>query len=51
MPCCEDREKRKDECSRPEHLKDKPENCSEEQIRSCHGEDIEKHPCCCEDSK
>lgn len=31
-------------CLHPERLKGKPEECSEEQIRECHG-DVEKHPC------
>ena len=31
-------------CQKPEELKDKPENCSPEQIKKCHGEAIE-HPC------
>lgn len=31
-------------CERPEKLKDKPENCTPEQIRECHG-DVGKHPC------
>ena len=31
-------------CERPEKLKDKPENCTPEQIRECHG-DVKTHPC------
>ncbi len=31
-------------CQHPEKLKGKPEDCSPEQIRECHG-DVEKHPC------
>jgi len=31
-------------CQRPEELKGKPEECSPEQIRKCHGEAPE-HPC------
>jgi len=31
-------------CQCPEKLKDKPENCSPEQIKKCHG-DIKDHPC------
>ena len=31
-------------CQRPEKLKGKPEDCSPEQIRECHG-DAEEHPC------
>lgn len=31
-------------CQQPIKLKDKPENCSPEQIRECHG-DAEEHPC------
>jgi ArsR family transcriptional regulator len=31
-------------CERPEKLKGKPEECTPEQIRDCHG-DVKKHPC------
>jgi len=31
-------------CQKPENLKDKPEECSKEQIIKCHG-DAGKHPC------
>ncbi len=31
-------------CQHPEKLKDKPKDCTPEQIRECHG-DVEKHPC------
>ena len=31
-------------CEHPEKLKGKPEECSPEQIKECHGEDAE-HPC------
>ncbi len=31
-------------CQQPEKVKDKPENCSQEQIRECHG-DAGEHPC------
>ena len=31
-------------CQQPNKLKDKPENCSPEQIRECHG-DVKKQPC------
>ena len=31
-------------CRKLENLKDKPEECSEEQIRKCHG-DAAGHPC------
>ena len=31
-------------CQKPEQLKGKPEDCSPEQIRKCHG-DVENHPC------
>lgn len=34
----------KDCCEHPEKLKGKPEECSEEQIKECHG-DTGKHPC------
>lgn len=36
--------KRKNKCEYPEKLKGKPEECSSEQIKECHGETI-KHPC------
>lgn len=32
-------------CQKPMQLKDKPENCSPEQIIECHG-DVKEHPCC-----
>jgi hypothetical protein len=31
-------------CEHPEKLKGKPEECSPEQMKECHGEDS-KHPC------
>lgn len=31
-------------CQQPIKLQDKPENCSPEQIRECHG-DVKEHPC------
>ena len=31
-------------CRKPEELKDRPENCSPEQIKKCHGEAMEP-PC------
>ena len=34
----------KSKCEKPEDLKGKPEDCSPEQIRKCHG-DAKKHPC------
>ena len=34
----------KDCCQQPENLKGKPEECSPEQIRKCHG-DTKNHPC------
>lgn len=41
--CCKDSSKR-DCCEKPDHLKGKPEECSPEQIRECHGA-LKKHPC------
>jgi len=38
-------------CQKPENLKDKPQNCTPEQIRKCHGEDSESHPCTPDDRK
>ncbi len=37
--CCE-----KSKCQKPEQLKTKPEECTPEQIKECHGEDKD-HPC------
>jgi len=37
--CCEKRG-----CQKPENLKGVPEDCSEEQIKKCHGDD-KSHPC------
>ena len=31
-------------CQKTEELKGKPEECSPEQIKKCHG-DVEEHPC------
>ena len=31
-------------CKKPEELKTRPEDCTPEQIRECHG-DVEGHPC------
>lgn len=31
-------------CQKPDQLKGKPEECSPEQIRKCHG-DVKEHPC------
>jgi len=38
--CCEEKEG----CRAPENLTGKPEDCSPEQIRKCHG-DAQEHPC------
>ncbi len=35
---------RKENCQKPERLKGVPGECSQEQIRECHG-DTKKHPC------
>jgi hypothetical protein len=32
------------QCERPDQLAGKPEQCSAEQIRKCHG-DVKGHPC------
>ena len=34
----------KNTCQKPENLKGKPEDCSPEQIKECHGDD-KTHPC------
>jgi hypothetical protein len=33
------------QCQKPENLKGKPEDCTPEQIKKCHG-DVAEHPCC-----
>jgi len=38
--CCQE----KGLCMFPEKLKDKPEQCTPEQIKECHGDD-KNHPC------
>ena len=37
--CCE-----KSECKKPDELEGKPEDCTPEQIKKCHG-DAKDHPC------
>ena len=37
---CEEKSK----CERPEELEKRPEECSPEQIKNCHG-DVKEHPC------
>lgn len=37
-------------CQKPENLKGKPEECTPEQIKKCHG-DVDKHPCVCGDDE
>jgi len=37
-------------CQKPEQLESKPEDCSPEQIRKCHGSS-EIHPCITKDEK
>ena len=32
-------------CQQPEKLMGKPENCTPEQLKQCHG-DTDVHPCC-----
>ena len=44
--CCHEEKK----CERPEELKGKPQDCSPEQIRKCHGDD-KNHPCTNEEDK
>ena len=31
-------------CEKPENLKTKPQDCSAEQVKKCHG-DVKQHPC------
>ncbi len=41
MCCCNEK---KQECQKPESLKSKPEDCTPEQVKECHG-DVDAHPC------
>ncbi len=41
--CCKESSNR-DYCKEPGRLEGKPEECSPEQIRECHGE-VREHPC------
>ena len=45
--CCNEEKKG---CRKPENLKGKPEDCSPEHIRKCHG-DAERHPCADEEGR
>jgi hypothetical protein len=36
-------------CEKPENLKGKPEECSQEKIKECHG-NTKDHPCTIKDS-
>lgn len=40
----------KTKCEKPQNLKGKPEECSAEQIRKCHGS-VKQHPCAPQDKK
>ena len=42
-------EEKKPCCEKPEELKGKPEDCSTEQIKKCHG-DVVEHPCAPKDN-
>lgn len=46
MACCDDKNRRQENCQKPENLKETPEDCSPEQIKKCHGEQVDEHPCC-----
>jgi len=47
--CCKENSKNKNDCcEHPDRLKGRPEDCSPEQIRECHG-DSGDHPCTSDD--
>jgi len=46
MCCCDEK---KQGCQKPENLKDKPQDCSQDQIYRCYG-DAKKHLCLPEDN-
>jgi len=33
-------------CQNPDRLKGKPAECSDDQVRECHGDKNDEHPCC-----
>ena len=37
-------------CQKPENLKTRPEECTPEQVRKCHG-DVKEHPCLPKESR
>jgi len=37
-------------CEKPDRLKERPQTCTPEQIRECHGE-VQEHPCAAEDKR
>ena len=43
-------DEKKEGCQKPENLKGKPQDCTPEQIKKCHG-DVKKHPCCEDEAK
>jgi hypothetical protein len=47
--CCEE-SARGGCCGKPDRLKERPEECTPEQIRECHGE-VREHPCAPEGGK
>jgi len=42
--CCQENRGDSHCCERPDHLLDRPQACTPEQIRKCHGE-VKEHPC------
>jgi hypothetical protein len=42
--CCEENHCETHCCEKPDRLRDKPQECTPEQIRECHGE-VQEHPC------
>ena len=42
--CCEENRRGDHCCEKPDRLRDKPQECTPEQIRECHGE-VKEHPC------
>jgi hypothetical protein len=42
--CCEENRRESHCCEKPDRLRDRPQECTPEQIRECHGE-VKEHPC------
>ena len=42
--CCQKNGRESRCCEKPDRLRDRPQDCTPERIRECHGE-VKEHPC------